>query len=892
MDTSNSCDRFKEILKEGRISDKFQESFLQGISLYIDDMRLLKNIYNEFIVYCNKIRSTEQDYNKLMAMIIYKNIFPKDFSDTQMNRGFIYTLFNNKEEFIINGITDINKEIEKNSQILNNIKKESLNNVNELDCVYSYMAPYKYDSYAKNKEDYKNRKEALEIIENNKINEIEQKIKKLTQEKIDLKNEKLSNIITRKNIDEIFNCSYRNFLNKTNNFEEIKSSQYFDLLKYLVREGYIDETYEDYMTYFVENSITKNDKMFLRSITDKKAKEWSYKLDNVKLVFSKLSILYFDEIETLNFDLFDYILNIDNSSYLIRFIEQLKQNKQFEFIENYISRTENLDIFILKINLYWKTFFKEIINLEVFSYEQKKNLILLTLYNCDNENIDEINQEGFLTDYISQDSNFLDIENPNIDKLIDQFLRLNIKFKELNFEKSNFELYEKVYVNNLYEFKFVNICSILKNIYNVQDENEIRQRGYSIIRENKDSKLYEYIEEHIQEFIQILIDNSDGLVKDDIETVLCTINSEKIELILKKEYIKVLHTKIKSLSDVKQKELWDDLIDNQVLKCNENNILEYYLGKQNLSDKLIEFINNNDIIFEFNSEKIKESFETEDLNRFFKDVSKCSKLSDNKYENIVKTLGYKYKIFDIFDLQNEKIRILINLKLVEMNDTNLNFIRVNYEFITIYFITHNIGDYLDNVVDIVKPTHEELVEILSSEIEDDYKIKLLGYIVDPINIIATNYSDSVKDYIMKNNFNASELINLVEDYDNLPEELKENVISLCKKYIIQILEYDGKISIELLEVLISSNDIEVDKRLHILTNQIRYINQDSECKKFIELIGSKEHNKLLDDTRYPKLKINETNKSLLIELKKKYWISDFSEKDGFYRISRKKIRKK
>ena len=50
MDTSNSCDRFKEILKEGRISDKFQESFLQGISLYIDDMRLLKNIYNEFII--------------------------------------------------------------------------------------------------------------------------------------------------------------------------------------------------------------------------------------------------------------------------------------------------------------------------------------------------------------------------------------------------------------------------------------------------------------------------------------------------------------------------------------------------------------------------------------------------------------------------------------------------------------------------------------------------------------------------------------------------------------------------------------------------------------------------------------------------------------------------
>lgn len=892
MDTSNSCDRFKEILKEGGISDKFQESFLQGISLYIDDMRLLKNIYNEFIIYCNKIRSTEQDYNKLMAMIIYKNIFPKDFSDTQINIGFISTLFNNKEEFIINRMDYINKELEKNTQILNNIRNEYLNNVNELDYIYSHMDPYRYDSSAKNKEDYKSRKEALEIIKDKKIDEIEQKIKRLTQEKIDLKNETLSNIITRENIDEIFNCSYRNFLNKTNNFEEIKSSQYFDLLKYLIREGYIDETYEDYMTYFVENSITKNDKMFLRSITDKKAKEWSYKLDNVKLVFSKLSILYFDEKEILNFDLFNYILNIEDSIYLVRFIEQLKQNKQFEFIENYISIAENLDIFILKINLYWKTFLKEITSLEIFSYDQKKNLILLTLYNCDNENIDEINQEGFLVDYISQDSNFLDIENPNIDKLIAQFLRLNIKFKKLNFEKSNFELYKKVYENNLYEFKFVNICSILKNIYNVQDENEIRQRGYSIIRENEDSKLYEYIEENIQAYIQILIDNSNEVIKDDIETVLSVINSEKIELTLKKEYIKVLHTEIKSLNDVKQKELWDDLIDNQVLKCNENNILEYYLGQQVLSDKLIEFINNNDIIFEFNSEKVKERFEAEDLNKFFKDVSKCSKLDDNKYENIVKTLEYKYEIFDILDLQDEKIKILINLNLIEMNNTNLNFIRENYKFITTYFIICNIKEYLNSIVEIVKPTHEELVEILSSEIEDEFKIKLLGYIGESISLISTNYSDSVKDYIMKNNFNDSDLINLVEDYDNLSEQLKENVISLCKKYIAQILEYNEKISIELLENLISSNDIEEDKRLRILTNQIKYINQDLECQKFIELIGSKEHNKLLDARKYPKLEVNETNKNLLIELKKKYWISDFPEKNGFYTISRKKIRKK
>lgn len=70
---------------------------MQDVSLYVDDMRILKNIYNEFVVYNNRINTTEQDYNKLLALIIYKNIFPRDFSDLQLNKGFIYTLFAKKK---------------------------------------------------------------------------------------------------------------------------------------------------------------------------------------------------------------------------------------------------------------------------------------------------------------------------------------------------------------------------------------------------------------------------------------------------------------------------------------------------------------------------------------------------------------------------------------------------------------------------------------------------------------------------------------------------------------------------------------------------------------------------------------------------------------------------
>ena len=50
----------------------------QGMSLYIDD-RILKNIYNEFQIYYNKLNTTELDCNKMLAIIAYKNIFLKRF---------------------------------------------------------------------------------------------------------------------------------------------------------------------------------------------------------------------------------------------------------------------------------------------------------------------------------------------------------------------------------------------------------------------------------------------------------------------------------------------------------------------------------------------------------------------------------------------------------------------------------------------------------------------------------------------------------------------------------------------------------------------------------------------------------------------------------------------
>lgn len=337
VDSSNSYDQFISHFKNGGIFEKFDVNFLQGLSLYIDDMRILKNIYNEFIIYYNRLNITELDCNKMFAIIAYKNLFPRDFAELQLNQGFVYTLFYSKDRFIAKEIQTLNERISKKDHEIELAKNEHLKSIAELDVVFDNKRPTNYygrrpDLSQEDQNEYSERKKAIEDKLSDKIPVIENEKLLLEEKIVSIQNEQLSEIITRDNIDSIFGIKSENEIGKVTEFNEIKSSEYFDLLKYLIRNGYIDETYADYMTYFYENSLSRIDKTFLRSITDKKAKEYNYKLKNPQLVVSRLRLVDFDQEETLNYDLFTYLLQTSRIDYVERLIEQLKDTKNFKFV--------------------------------------------------------------------------------------------------------------------------------------------------------------------------------------------------------------------------------------------------------------------------------------------------------------------------------------------------------------------------------------------------------------------------------------------------------------------------------------------------------------------------------------------------------------------------------
>lgn len=137
LDGSNSYDQFIEHFKTRGIFDLFDENFLQGISLYVDDMRILKNVYNEFVIYKIRIDTTEQNANKLLALIVYKNLFPRDFSDLQLNKGFVFSLFSSKDTFISEKQDVLKNKIAELTDKIRKIKDEVLLSEGEIDALYS-----------------------------------------------------------------------------------------------------------------------------------------------------------------------------------------------------------------------------------------------------------------------------------------------------------------------------------------------------------------------------------------------------------------------------------------------------------------------------------------------------------------------------------------------------------------------------------------------------------------------------------------------------------------------------------------------------------------------------------------------------------------------------------
>lgn len=892
LDGTNSYDQFIRHLKRENIYEKFDNTFLQRLALYIDDMRVLKNVYNEFLVYMYRLNNTELNWNKMLAVIVYKNIFPRDFCDLQLGRGYVHELFEQKENFCKATLVKLEQEKEFVQKRIAYINNENLNDIQELndayEAKYTRLPRKSWGDLTQEGQKEKDRLEKekgkrIEAIDNRNngvLSELKMKIQDIEQRNSVIKTKLLSELVTRDNADSIFMIKSINPIGEENEYSEIKRNDYFDLLKFLISNGYIDETYNDYMTYFYEDNLSAHDKIFLRKITDKKGRDYEYSLNNVKKVLASpvLRVVDFYEEETLNFDLLKGLLaNQENpkyQEYLSALIKQVKANKETEFISKFYESTQFDKLFIIKLNEQWTEFFNYVVVNKVLPAEQIRRFSLDSLYLLDEYKIQDINVEECLADYISNQSDYLNIENPNVGIIISQLCILNVKFKKIEIDTANKELLIGVYEYNLYELTFENIKLMIKSMYEECDTYNIEHKNYTVIQKNSDSPLAKYIGENIDTYAKEYLENCNGSIEDSEDDAIKFINYDKLSDDMQEKYVHVLKTVISDILAIDNKKLWNEMLVKGIIKKSVPNIIHYYT-EYGCDSQLIRFINECDSGMDYSH--IEEEFGNDIAEQFFDFVAVNNEIKTSRYEEILCNMGYSYDNYDAYDIADDKMKVLIKNNIIEMKDESLEYIRNHYKDYIELYIDENVEEYL-NIISSNNFSYREALYVLDKEeIDDEQKIKFLGLTKEPISVVGKRYSCFIVGYILDNNFDEHDEKELYQHFPEYERDIQPSIYKVAESRLDNIIA-DTHIVLDdsLLSALLIKSRCSTDDKIQLWAKAIPNLTEET-CKKHFDEMGFPELKGIFTKrNNYTKTyEYNGHTRDILEALKKNTWIFDY-----------------
>jgi len=127
INTTNSGDKLRDFLHE---DNTIHKSFINDVSLYRHDLRLLKNIVNEYKIYNDVINSNKKLRGIfLFSLILYKNLFPKEFGLENSESGLLFKVFRERKYAITKNLSEvIQNQIKEIELEKDRLKKEKADN--------------------------------------------------------------------------------------------------------------------------------------------------------------------------------------------------------------------------------------------------------------------------------------------------------------------------------------------------------------------------------------------------------------------------------------------------------------------------------------------------------------------------------------------------------------------------------------------------------------------------------------------------------------------------------------------------------------------------------------------------------------------------------------------
>ena len=775
---------------EGDSDDEcaLHKSFLNDVAPFIGDLRTIKAIVSDFKITSKRLNSKLKKDN-LLAIIIYKNLCPKDFELIFEGKGPIHDTFEKESEYKEERKKELKKKKEEIENKIKEVKEERLISVNELNSIVvsaaikaipagchicnsagsqiAYADLFSDDfviRILKGELCYRGNYGGTTRISKEKVlsslgDEFNYESRKALIEQISsasLRNLTKDRDAYVQQLDNLAKKTMREMCESDETLLPTKTDDYnTNLLNFLIRRGYIDESYYYYITDIKSDSdeeglLSQNDNAYLLSVKGigvSGEDEMSRHIDDPKLLLKFLIPQDFVGDKILNFDLVHEIIQSKDDNNLELLKHKLKSHSDYvlDFINRYAFLETANDGLISIVAQQYNHLWADVENNRLFSNEAKLNLFNKLMRYATINDLEKQNEDGLLADYLRQ-SNYSDVFDGVQTDRTHQIIKLyNIRFLTLVDDRDSSNLLDYIYHNDYYEHNSHNVWVLLETYsdINIHDyDNSI----YTAINLANIDPLVSQINEGIDSFVFYCI-LADGNTSESTESITLILNSDKVSGENKTMLVFHNSTVFEDVQSITSAEYKNALFESNKVKPTLANI-DYYLTYNTLTsldETLVKYINTH--VQEYIEQLKGQNFILEN-ERVIKCLIAAAAIDEDIWKTIFSEVKYSQCWSDhVLELREEQVRYLADNKLLDFDVVLFKAIGAKFKNIYMHLLCKYPAEVVEHLTEF-NFTAEGLINIAGQKDFEGYKTNIYALITTD-KITSESIADSYLKYVIE-----------------------------------------------------------------------------------------------------------------------------------------------
>lgn len=727
INTSNSIDMVLEQGKRLELDGRLDRQFLREVSRYLNDLRLIQNIFNEYAIYVANLETDGEnllDANKLLAILIYKNVYPRDFEQLHRGAGTLAKILSRQDKLIGDGEATYRTEIAVLEKRIEVAERQTPSDLRELRQIYamalierlppnvnsvridgsqwipiSQLASHdafekliegsriigrnvnghsqqvdvsKLQSEMDSQKSYQQRKEEIESKAVDNKNKILRQVRDLRSKIAALRTIKLNELLR-------LNPGYVQDL-----FESFGGNG--ELARFLILEGHLDDTYYQYTTLFHSGRLSPNDNKFLIQIRAFVTPDPVFPIDNPKEVIAAMRDEDFRQSYVLNVKLVDSLLS-DRSSYLdqtqklFEFISSEFENCE-EFFDAYYTSGHNVAGLLSGINKAWESLVPTVI-------ASPNNISHVTqlVSNLPETSLKTLARDfDELPEFVAANLPVILVNAPELSPK--RLECLDLEVKDLAAIKEHFEIVHVMFEKGLYELTIANLEYVYQALLGENDLKPMREKNFTTIRSTNNATLMKRVERDFDLYLRDILLELQGNSEEDAPAILSVVRHDTLDQDNLREFLERQTTRLPNLEDVPER-LHSMLFKINSIESNWVNCLAFMESDGFDADSLVEYLDRDVVRAVILRHPIPCDSDSLKLHQF---LINADSLSDVAYREYAHALPKQFKKIPE-GLEPPKLRILIDEGKINFTQENLDALADNRS-LQVLFVATNIDTYL------------------------------------------------------------------------------------------------------------------------------------------------------------------------------------------------------